>query len=179
MKNKKVLIIVIILVVLLLGIFYYFMVFKDRKAKLSVHEAGNFTKYTGEVPELFIHFGGIVNTGVDQKILAGHGIYPYIFDAKIETNWGEYQDTYVGYKLKDILGIFNNLNYKSITAYNVSGLSVEYSLDSINSDSLFVVLYKDNKAIFDKKMAIISVLDNAQYYVDNVVTININDGEVK
>ena len=180
MKNKKILLTLsIIVIVLLLGVYYYFMIFKDYKAKLSVHEAGNFTKYTGELPKFDLKIGGTVNTYVDKQVLDYHKVMPYKFDAIIETNWGEYSNSYVGYKLKDILGILNIKNYSGITAYNPSGLRINYSADKIDKDTIFVVFYKDNETIFSGKMAIISVLDNAEYFLDNVVKIDINNVEAK
>ena len=178
MNNKKMYIIVLVIIIVL-GLYYYLMIFKDGNVKLSVHEAGNFTKYNSELPIFEIRVGGMVNAGVTKAVLDANNVEPYEFEAFVETNWGNYKNKYVGYKLTDFLKVFKDQSYKSVTAINTGGVSVTYPLDIINSDKVFIVFYKDGEQIVKGKIAIISVGESEKYSIENVVSINLNSAEVK
>ena len=179
MKNKRNVIIISVILVILLAIYYYFMLFSNKKVKLSVHETGNFTKYTADLPTFEIRAEGIINTEINKYILETNGVYPYEFDAYIETNWGNHNNKYIGYKLTDILRVIKNQDYKSITATNAGGVSITYPLSVINSDKVYVVFYKDGEQIVKGKVAIISVAEEENYFIENVVKINLDSAEVK
>ncbi len=177
MNNKKIYVIAIVLL-LVLGLYYYLMLF-NKNVKLSVHEAGNFTKYNSELPKFEIRVGGMVNVGVTKAVLDANNVEPYEFEAFVETNWGNYKNKYVGYKLTDFLSIFKEQNYKSVTAVNTGGVSITYPLDVINSDKVFIVFYKDGEQIVKGKIAMISVGESEKYSIENVVSINLSNVEVK
>ena len=177
MNNKKIYVIALIVLVVL-GLYYYLM-FKDNKVKLSVREAGNFTKYNSELPPFEIKVGGMANTGVNKSVLEANRVIPYEFDAYVATNWGNHNNKYIGYKMKDFLSIFKDQNYKSVTAVNSGGVAVTYPLSAIKDDKVFIVFYKDGEQIVKGKIAVISVADTENYFIENVVGININDAEVR
>ena len=181
MKNKKyILLIVILLVVTGCGSkSTTSSEYPQNKVKLSSHEIANIKKFEKDLPAFEVRIDGIVNVGLTEEDLSFNKVYPYEFDAGIETPWGIETDTYIGYSIKEILGILKTNEYKSLIATSKFGTEVIYPLDVVNDGKLYLVFYKNNQEISNGKMAVISISENEKYFVSNVVKLTASDMEAK
>ena len=146
---------------------------------LSNHEVANLVKYEKELPKFEIQIGGIVNAALSEYDLKYNEIYPYEFDASVETPWGYQTNKYVGYSVKEILSVLKRTDYKSVSAISSFGTEVTYPLSVVNGGKLYLVFYKDGQKISNGKMAVISVDENEKYFVSNVVKLTANNVEAK
>lgn len=175
MKNKNVLIVISVVLVFVLVLILFLVI--NKKSILSVHQAGNFVKTDVTIPNFEIKVGGIVNTTITKEVLDVNGVNLYEFDAYTETNWGNFKNKYVGYKMADILKIFNNQSYKSVSATNIGGVKITYPLSII--ENVYIVFFKDGEKIGKGDIAIISVSDSENYSIENIVRITLDATEVK
>ncbi len=113
---------------------------KDKVEPLTLKETAK------DIPNFSLTVSGAYKGKIDKDLIAKKNIKLYEFDASINSGWSTETDTYIGYKLVDILNAFDITDFVTIEFCSSDGIKVSHEKYLLN-DNYFIVFYVNDKQI--------------------------------
>lgn len=181
MKNKKTLYTIIITcIVLIAQVIVYFTFLSNNKnsdyTNLEVKNGTieNLRESSVEIPKYNIKMSGYLDSSFNDELVALENLKLYEFEVGMETDWGVKSGHYVGYKLKDVLSMYKIPDYKEVVVKKAAGMEVTYPKELINTDTIYLVFYRNEKDINGGIVTALSTSDNYGYSVEDIYEIEVN-----
>ena len=180
MKNKNILLIIIaVLLFIVDSIGLYLLIKQDKKdvsaevIKLKAYKISNEKEYTKALPDINILVNGKVNDIINQEFINNKKIKAYEFDAGVITEWNEYTNHFVGFKLKDLIAALGTDDYNELKFVNIGSVNQRLSKDKI-SDNMYIVIMRDGKKIDNKDYSLILFDQNYEKSLEGIFEIFVN-----
>ena len=180
MKNKNIIIITISVVLFIINCVGLYFIIKQEKQdvsaetiKIQAYKINNEREYLKELSNINILVNGKKNDIINKEFINNNRIKAYEFDAGIKTEWNEYTNHFVGFKLKDIVASLALKDYKQLTFVNVGSVRQVLNKENIN-DNMYIVIMRDGQKIDNKDYSLILFDQNYEKSLEGIFEIFVN-----